>query len=120
MSDVAPQDEDRFLGERAASVETVAAIPSLGWLLHLPESQARALLAEHSVDQLATAWVGPHAVLTKLEDLLPQTRARQLAERLRTVRPSRKSPTFRRLHQHIVDAYRERASQLRPTEASAA
>lgn len=120
MSDVAPQDEDRFLGERAASVETVAAIPSLGWLLHLPESQARALLAEHSADQLATAWVGPHAVLTKLEDLLPQTRARQLAERLRTVRPSRKSPTFRRLHQQIVDAYRKRASHLRSTEATAA
>jgi hypothetical protein len=59
-------------------------------------------------------------VLTKLEDLLPQNRARQLTEKLKAVRPSRKSPTFRRIHQRIVDVLRERAAQARGTEAEAA
>lgn len=71
-----------------------AHIKSLVWLAHKESSVVEKILARYDARALASAWVGPEEVLSKLESVLPEKKLKLLKTYTSKVSPSRQSQAY--------------------------
>jgi hypothetical protein len=112
-------DELEILSFENPTLEMIEQVPSLGWLLKLPEDRIEALLRSFSARDLATAWIGPEHVLETLGRCLGEKKQTLLKSHLERVIPSRSSEAFLALHQAVVEEIRQQDDGAVPTPTAA-
>lgn len=70
-------------------------VPSLVWIALLDREKREQMLATISAQNLAEVWIGPKAVLSRLEDVIPEKKRQLILDYQRQIAPSRESPTMR-------------------------
>lgn len=93
------EEESALVKLKGISFELKSRIPSLAWLLELPEQKRSQVLESLTNEELAMAWVGPQDVLEKLKKSLSVERRAELSTWLGRVRPNRKSMGFKKLYE---------------------
>ena len=104
---ISVREEKEVLAIPELSVDLMATIPSLGWLLKVPKKQLAPMLDSFSARELAEAWIGPKEVLANLAGLLPDKKRMLLESYREKIRPSRQAPAFQALHKACVDYLRK-------------
>jgi hypothetical protein len=77
-------------------------IPSLVWVALLPPQEREILLSGVSAHFLAEVWVGPHEVLSKLQEVMPEKKWTLLSDYLQRVSPRRDSAHLMSLSREAV------------------
>jgi hypothetical protein len=113
--DIASVEEEEILLKKDLGIELKEAIPSLAWILELEESQIISILAQYNAKELAEAWIAPRFVLEKVASYLPEKRKNLLENYLQKINPSRRSSTFKEIHQTTIRELKLRYGE-RPQE----
>jgi len=96
------EQEQELLDLPNLTFEVMSEVPSLGWLLRVPQETAAQILGEYSARDLASAWVAPEPVLRALGALLPDKK-RQLLESYRTrLTPTRHGAVALAIHKRVL------------------
>lgn len=74
-------------------------IPTLVWLAKEPEQVRREILEPLNAQQIAQAWIGPKVVLDSLQVSISNKKWTLIESYLKTINPSRQSPSFQYLTQ---------------------
>jgi hypothetical protein len=74
-----------------------SSVASLVWLARKDSPEIKKALEKYDARSLASAWVGPSEVLAKLEQNLPEKKAKLLQTYRERTTPSRQSPVFQAL-----------------------
>ena len=92
-------DDERALMERPELVPTgyKKQVKSLVWLALQPDESIKDTLARYDARTLASAWVGPAEVLSKLEKHLPEKKLKVLQGFTKKMTPSRNSSAYLQL-----------------------
>jgi hypothetical protein len=115
------EEEQELLKLPGLTADLKRSIQSLGWLSELPAAQIQEILKPFAARELAEAWIGPPAVLAKLEAALPESKLKLVQSYGQKVAPNRNSPCFQTLHRLSLEARRPTSStspSLRPTSAA--
>lgn len=82
-------------------------VQSLIWLAHKSDAFVQSVLAQYDARSLASAWVGPQEVLSRLEVQLPEKKRALLKTYLEKTTPSRHSSVYVSL---VQEGHREEAA----------
>lgn len=108
--DIRNEEQERaVLAFSPFSLELAEDVPSLGWLLRLPEASRTSLLEQYSARDLASAWVGPAEVMSQLERSIPEKKMEVIRSYLSARPGSRASAVY-------LDIHRRGIQQLKSTE----
>lgn len=93
------EDDEMLLFEQPylVSAEVARKLPSLVWLALLPAEDCVKIMNSVSAQSLADCWVGPAAVLERLQNQMPEKRRALFGEYLTKARPRRGSPFLKTL-----------------------
>lgn len=110
-------EETEVLRLPGVPFEVMEAIPSLGWVAKLPNSEIEYLLKRFTGPELATAWIGPKDVLLRLARALPSAKFHALRKALQAgVLPSRESVVYAKLHELAVTALKKQPPPVAEVE----
>lgn len=112
-----PADEN-FVWENPGKVPADARkeLASLVWLGLCEEPAIQTILGDLDARQLASAWVGPEAVLEKLKNTLAPKKREMLEHFLKESAPSRASEAFTYMVQAGIDALEKAQSNEAPEQ----
>ena len=110
-------EETEVLRLPGVPFEVMEAIPSLGWVAKLPNSEIEYLLKRFTGSELATAWIGPKDVLLRLARALPSAKFHALRKALQSgILPSRDSAVYAKLHELAVTALKKQPPPVAEVE----
>ena len=112
------KDEQDLLAFKPFNLELVEDIPSLGWLLKLPENQRIQILESLSARDLASAWVAPKEVLKELEKSVPEKKLALLLSYAKAKPGSRNSRAYSMIHQNTLESLRNQTGKGDLTKSS--
>lgn len=113
------EEEKEIISMPSLSTVHMEAIPSLNWLLKLPQTEIAKALSAYSARDLASAWIGPEAVLQSLMGYLPERKAQLLKSYVTKLTPRRDSPTFIQLHATAMTYLSQKKEQVNETKKAA-
>lgn len=97
------EDEEReILSMPHPSLELIEQVPSLGWVLRLPQERITALLQSYSARDLASAWIAPPETLDQLKLHINAKKLGLMEALLEKTQSSRTSYAFGAIHQATV------------------
>ena len=97
------EDDEKLLALSDVSLEDMRQIVSLVWVTQIDDERVKNILKGLSATDIAAAWIGPDAVLRKLESGLPERKLKMVKSYAEKIRASRNSPAYELLHRMIVD-----------------
>ena len=104
-------DEEKQLMEmQDLELDAIADIPSLIWTSRLQDEGLEKVLGGINARDLASAWVGPEEVLSRIEGMLPPRKKDLLGNFKESVKPDRNSPAMMNIHQAVIAGLRQEAA----------
>jgi hypothetical protein len=97
------EDDMKLLSMTDVALSDMQEIITLVWAMQVSDERLKALLKDVSASDLASAWIGPDAVLEKLEGAIAPKKLKILKSYQGKIKPSRDSAFYQYLHRLIVD-----------------
>ncbi len=98
FGDLTIKDEETLLNEVMNIPKNLAQqLPSLIWLNSCDQVTAENILAKFDAKNLASAWIGPEAVLSRLNEILPMKKRELLNSYFSKSKPSKNNQAFNEL-----------------------
>jgi len=96
-------DDEKLLSLPDVSLDDMRQIVSLVWITKIDDERVKDILKGLSATDIAAVWIGPEAVLRKLESGLPDRKLKMVKSYSEKIPASRNSPAYEILHRMIVD-----------------
>ena len=83
------EEEAEILSIENLPFDIMEKVPSLGWLMRIPEENAKKILGRFSANDIANAWLGPNDVLEFIESLIPDEKMELIKSYREKIIPNR-------------------------------
>lgn len=114
------KEEELIIQNQKLTTEEMELIPTLGWFKYLNTEQTQEILQKFSARDIASAWIGPDSVLSELKKLMPEKKQKLLTDYLATIKASRYSQAFKKLHKLCMDSIMDSKVNKNETQKMAA
>ena len=105
--EIRSDDQERsLLSFSPFSLELAEDVPSLGWLLQVPEEARSQILERFSARDLASAWVAPAEILSQIEKFVPEKKMEVVRSYVSSRSGSRTAPAYLEIHRIVVEILR--------------
>ena len=99
--------ETEAMNLRDLPITTKEQFLTLAWLMQLPKEKVTGILDKFTARELASAWIGPRALLEFLNQCLPEKKRELVMSYRATIKPSRNSRAFLLLHSAAMAAFKD-------------
>lgn len=115
------EDENKILENPEMVPDSLkASIPTLVWLAQIETEPRSELLSRLNAEEVATAWIGPEAVLEKISEVLPERKKKIVESYRERIKPSRRSEAFKYLvRESLLLANQQQDEAITPEEEEA-
>lgn len=103
------EEEQEIIDMSENDLDVMERFPSLAWVLNLDKSEIEDLLGVYTAKQLASIWIGPEKILTKLEGYIPEKKAALMKSYLDKMTPNRNT-VYNELISQAINQLREKES----------
>ena len=100
------EQERSLLSFSPFSLEIAEDVPSLGWLLQVPEEARTQILERFSARDLASAWVAPAEILSQIERFVPEKKMEVVRSYVSSRPGSRTAPVYLEIHRTVIEILR--------------
>lgn len=112
-------EEEELISLSNLGINQKEKIPTLAWLSDLKKESLQDILKKFTAAELATAWIGPPSILTRISECLPEKKMELITSYTGKIKPSRNSPVFKTLHQTSIENLRQNLSVERTSTRAA-